>query len=728
VNLSRRGTESSFWIIVAVLVAMILSAGVFINLTLRSLERNLPTTLLGQLEYLSLVTDGLGRLATTATFIAHNPDPATLARLVEDVDGVFAELVEMRNSYVFDNMVQASAFHAAVAPSLVDVRQWLTQGISGHSPNSPLTMRIVHSRLHNTLIKASSLRNESRAAALAVLHDQRSRLDKFISGVNLLLLLTALISLLALALMFRQQRLTRRESRAQAERELLVTILESTSDLVCTVGPDGRLTFLNQAGRRLLGMGAGEPPGDRTIADLHPAWAMEKIRTQGLPAAASSVGVWEGENVVLHRDGRQIPVSQVILCHGRGDDFIGHYSIIMRDITEYKRSEAALLHSKLQAESANQAKSEFLANMSHEIRTPINGVMGMLQLLQAGTLDAEQSSYTSTAIQSCKRLVRLLSDILDLSRIEAGKLSIQLAPMSVSDVFCQTRDLFLPIAQKAGVELCFDTDPALPPKVLGDGARLQQVLFNLVGNSIKFTPSGKVTVAAHTLSPLKPGHSRVFFSVCDTGVGIPDENLDNLFEPFAQVDSGYTRSHQGAGLGLSICKRLLHLMGGSISVVSEMGVGTSMHFALDFEVIAGLERLTPAKDAPSATSLCGRRILLAEDDPVSAMAARAVLLKQGAGVIHVQNGQAALETLAREAFDLVLMDVQMPVMDGVEATRAIREGRCGERTSNIPIVALTAYAMTGDKDIFLNAGMNDYVEKPVAIKDLLLVIHRVLGQ
>lgn len=725
---SRRGTESSFWIIAATLVAMILGAGVFINLTLRSLERNLPTTLLGQLEHLSRVTDGLGRLTTAAALIAHDPEPAALGRLIEDVDAVFADLVEMRNTYVFDNLVQASAFHSAVAPSLVDVRQWLTQGVSGQPPGSPLTMRIVHSRLSNALTKASSLRNESRAAAQAVLHDQRSRLEKFISGVNLLLLLAALISLLALGLMFRQQRLARRESKAQAERELLITILESTSDLVCTVGPDDRLTFLNQAGRRLLGMGATEALGDRTIADLHPAWAMEKIRSEGLPAAAASAGVWEGENAVLHRDGRQIPVSQVILCHGRRDDFVGHYSIIMRDITEYKRSEAALLHSKLQAESANQAKSEFLANMSHEIRTPINGVMGMLQLLQAGSLNAEQASYTSTAIQSCKRLVRLLSDILDLSRIEAGKLSIQLAPMSVSDVFCQTRDLFVPIAQKAGVELCFDMDPSLPAKILGDAARLQQVLFNLVGNALKFTPSGTVTVAAHTLSPLKPGHCRILFSVCDTGIGIPDENLDKLFKPFAQVDSGYTRSHQGAGLGLSICKRLLDLMGGSISVVSEAGLGTSIHFALDFQVESGLERFAPGKDAATAIALGGKRILLAEDDPVSALAARAVLQKQGALVVHVQNGQAALEALAEEAFDLILMDVQMPVMDGVEATRAIRAGRCGERAARIPIVALTAYAMAGDKDIFLGAGMNDYVEKPVAIRDLLLVIDRVLGQ
>jgi CheY-like chemotaxis protein len=360
--------------------------------------------------------------------------------------------------------------------------------------------------------------------------------------------------------------------------------------------------------------------------------------------------------------------------------------------------------------------------MSHEIRTPINGVMGMLQLLQAGPLDAEQTSYTATAIQSCKRLVRLLSDILDLSRIEAKKLSIQLAPMSVSDVFCQTRDLFLPIAHKAEVELCFDTDPTLPTKVLGDAARLQQVLFNLVGNALKFTPSGNVTVAAHALSPLKPGHGRVLFSVCDTGIGIPDENLGTLFEPFSQVDSGYTRSHQGAGLGLSICKRLVHLMGGSISVVSEAGVGTSIYFALDFEVESGLERFALAKDAVPTISLGGRKILLAEDDPVSAMAARAVLQKQGATVSHVQDGQAAIEALTRDTFDLVLMDVQMPVMDGVEATKAIRAGRCGEGSRNIPIVALTAYAMAGDKDIFLDAGMNGYVEKPVTIKDLLLAI------
>ncbi len=727
------GTESARRALVIALLAMILTTGIYINLILRSLERTLPTTLLGQLDYLNVVTQGLGDLTTASALATHLPTPEALAELIGLTDETYAELVSMRETFVFDNEVQASAFHAAVAPALVDVRQWLTQGVSGLAPDSPLTMRIVHSRLRDTWHKASDLRNDSHALAQAVLHDQRGRLDKFISGVNALLLLTFAISAVALILMIRQQRLMRRESTAQAEREFLANILESTSDLVCTATPEGRLTFLNQAARKLLGMSPDEPLDGRVMGDLIPTWGMRKLLAEALPAATAT-GPWEGENAVLLQDGREIPVSQVVLVHGAGDAYAGHYSSIMRDISERRRAEArmeetlaTLGQAKAEAEAANRAKSEFLANMSHEIRTPINGIMGMLQLLQASRLDGEQAGFATTAVRSCRRLVRLLSDILDLSRIEAGKMTVQLAPMSIRELFCQVGELFSPIAREGGVELLSELDDAIPARVLGDAARLQQVLINMVGNALKFTRHGHVRMVGRALSPLRPGRCRVFFSVSDTGAGISDEKLNLLFKPFSQVDAGYTRTHQGAGLGLSICKRLVELMGGNISVISEEGGGTSMAFALDFEVDARLEHLPPPQKPGTVATLTGLKVLIAEDDSVSAMAGVAMLRKSGALVTHVENGRDVLEALRRDSFDLLLMDVQMPVMDGVEATRAIRAGQAGEEVRGIPIIALTAYAMAGDKDVFLQAGMNAYVSKPVGMAELLPVIGEVLG-
>ena len=389
-------------------------------------------------------------------------------------------------------------------------------------------------------------------------------------------------------------------------------------------------------------------------------------------------------------------------------------------IVEYGLDVTELRRVKEQALAANEAKSAFLANMSHELRTPLNGIMGMLQLLEMTGLNKEQGDFTATAVMSCKRLVSLLSDILDLSRIDAGMLRIRNEPLDLVEVLSQTWDLFLPIAKENGVELRLEFDPDIPRLVLGDATRVQQILTNLVGNALKFTHEGRVALEAARLSPTHPNECRVLFSVTDTGIGIPDDKVDALFRPFSQVNDGYTRSYQGAGLGLSICKRLAELMGGHISVVSELGVGTTMFVSLPF----GLPKTVPVpspvgRHSFSAPELEGLAVLLVEDDPLSAVTEAKFLQKIGAKVTHAENGLQALQALREGAFDLVLMDVQMPVMDGVEATRAIRAGQAGEGVRNIPVVALTAYAMDGDREKFLAAGMDGYIAKPVEIADLV---------
>ncbi|KAF5045484.1 Sensor histidine kinase RcsC [anaerobic digester metagenome] len=399
-----------------------------------------------------------------------------------------------------------------------------------------------------------------------------------------------------------------------------------------------------------------------------------------------------------------------------------------QDITELKVLEKDIVQAKEVAEAGSRVKSEFLANMSHEIRTPLNGMVATLELLKTTTLNPDQDQLAGTAITSCHRLAQLLSDILDISRIEAGKLRIQPCSMSVKNVFFQTRDLFSPVAKEKELDMVFHVDPALPDRILGDDARLQQVLINMVGNALKFTHEGAINVSAFLLPIKKHKQHMVLFSVEDTGIGMSDESIEELFKAFFQASEGYTRNHQGAGLGLSICKRLVELMGGSICVVSELGLGSSFWFSLPFGFVdQGLRPTSRAADISESLNLSSLSILLVDDDLVSAFATSRLLEKQGIQVCHVENGALALEALRERNFNLVLMDVQMPVMDGVTATHAIRSGEAGEMASKLPIIALTAYAMESDIANFMKAGMNDYLSKPVRSENLEAGIRKWLS-
>ncbi|MBU1003799.1 MAG: response regulator [Proteobacteria bacterium] len=384
---------------------------------------------------------------------------------------------------------------------------------------------------------------------------------------------------------------------------------------------------------------------------------------------------------------------------------------------ERKTNEEALLEARLAAEMASQSKSEFLANMSHEIRTPLNGILGMAELTLVSELSDDQRENLKMLRDSGQALLRVLNDILDISKIEAGKLELMQEPFSLSALVASVEQIFSVQVRRKGITLEWFVDPGLPDQLVGDSGRLRQVLVNLVGNGVKFTDRGSVTVRVEQgdvvfgdgrMVPGAPMTCR--FLVEDTGCGIPPDKLGKVFDSFTQVDGSMTRRYQGTGLGLAISRRLAGMMGGGITAGSVPGVGSRFEFTA--VVYVGDGQNGQSIEA-SLLPLKPLRVLLAEDNKVNLLYAQRVLEGAGHVVQVAETGQKALDCLNGEVFDVVLMDIQMPDMDGMEATRRIRGGEAGEGNRDIPIVAMTAHAMKGDRERFLAVGMNDYISKPM---------------
>jgi len=379
------------------------------------------------------------------------------------------------------------------------------------------------------------------------------------------------------------------------------------------------------------------------------------------------------------------------------------------------------------AEAASLAKSEFLANMSHEIRTPLNGVLGMLQIMEGAKDPEEQAQFVSLAYESGQRLLSLLNDILDFSKAESGELKLCCKPFRVEAFLRNAADVFRAVCAKHGLELVLRLDKGMPRRLCGDEARLGQMLFNLLANAIKFTPTGSVTLDAWTRPHgARPGVVHLYLVISDTGIGIPDDKIAQVFERFTQVDGTFTRQYQGAGLGLSIVKRIMDLMGGSLTVQSEPGIGSSFYLQVPLALPPDEQAENDGgggKTGDQAGSAL--RLLLAEDEDISRMSTTVMLNRLGHEVVGAENGRVAVEAMREGRFDFVFMDIQMPEMDGVQAARAIHlmEEQAGR--ARTPIVALTAYAMPGDQERFLALGLDGYLTKPVHMEDLARVLRNI---
>lgn len=510
-------------------------------------------------------------------------------------------------------------------------------------------------------------------------------------------------------------------------KELFKVVFDNTAAAITVTDKDEKIMAWNPFAEQMFEMGRDDL-FNKPIQSLYPEREWRKIRKLNIREKGVLSGI---VTQVIKKDGTILDVDASISILKDADGNVVGSIGILRDISKQRRTQEMLFQAKLSAEEANASKSIFLAKMSHELRTPMNAIIGMIDLTLDTKLDEEQIDNLKVAKDAAGNLLRLINDILDLSKAEAGKISIETIEISLAEIVKSVCRGLMVLAQNKNIYLNWHVDAGVPALLMGDPVRIRQIMINLINNSIKFTHAGGVTVTV-TLRARQEKECELLFAIKDTGIGVPKDRQERIFEVFSQADEKTARRYGGTGLGLAISKKLSEMMGGRVWVESEEGKGSTFFFIVRLPVSDNVIKQAVITGDASATGVSpdgiGRiRILLAEDNLVNQKIAVRMLEKRGWDVTAVGTGRAAVDELGKARYDIILMDDQMPEMSGVEATAVIRmeEKQTGV---HVPIMAMTANAMSGDREKYLACGMDGYVSKPIDREVLFNEIIKLVQQ
>lgn len=632
---------------------------------------------------------------------------ASLACTVYEADGIDSGIEVLRNQYIDCVFLDYSLHQSTAFDAIAEIRK------QGFSTNIAIITALKDEQVAVNLLKAG---------AIDYLNKSDLSPDKLEQTIHAAIKITRI-----------EQEKKDAEVALKYQLAKLEAVLESTDAIVFAVNSAQYITTFNTAFKQLYQRIFLKEVDTHT--PLNQNEEIRRISPQTLEAIAKALS---GEKLKIEQSITynkiethffEIAYNPII----NDQNEVSGVAIFAQDITEKKRNEQALLKARNEALKAAQAKSDFLSNMSHEIRTPMNAIIGITDLLLEKLAIPENREYLQSIKYSADNLLYIINDILDLSKIEAGKVELEQTPFQLKLLFNELKKTFQVRADEKNIALNFNFSSAIPKYLKGDPFRLNQILLNLIGNALKFTSKGSVSLSAE-LKKQQGEHAVILFSVTDTGIGIPHDRLASIFESFTQAYTDTTRKFGGTGLGLAISKNLVELQNGYMDIQSTVGEGSTFYFEIPYSLpheseIVEIKTEIQSSQAHSTneiSSLNGARILLVEDNSLNQFVAKQLLKKWHAEVSVSETGFEALASLRELVFDVVLMDLQMPEMNGFEATALIRNGDAGERNTHIPIIALTADAFEETRKRVLEAGMNDFITKPFKQDDLFNKIAALL--